>query len=266
MASPDPHNRYSERNIHTMESVYGKGFLSPGGAEEVAQVVAPFAVEGAEVLDIGCGLGGASIALARDHAAGHVTGVDIEPAVLARARDLVAESGLTERVTLYEVPPGPLPFAGGRFDLVYASAVTCHIEDLLPFFVEMRRVLRPGTHFTGAEWFTGRDAAAFAQWDDLLRDRGLNFHFATRESFRAALESAGFEAATFTERSAAISALAARALARVREELRPQLEGALGTEGYESFAHWTASRAEALGKGGIRYGHFRARKPGPACA
>lgn len=266
MTSPPQHNRYSERNIHTMESVYGEGFLSPGGAEEVAQVVAPFAVEGAEVLDIGCGLGGASIALVRDHGASHVTGVDIEPAVLARAKALVAESGLGEHVTLCEVPPGPLPFAGERFDIVYASAVTCHIEDLLPFFVEMRRVLRPGAHFTGAEWFTGRDAAAFAQWDELLRERGLNFHFATWETFRAALESAGFEAATFTERSAAISTLATRALSRVRQELRPELEGALGTEGYESFASWTASRAEALGKGGIRYGHFRARKPGPARA
>ena len=262
MASPHQHNRYCERNIHTMESVYGEGFLSPGGAEEVAQVVAPFAVAETEVLDIGCGLGGASIALVRNHGAAHVTGVDIEPAVLARAEDLVAKSGLAERVTLCEVPPGPLPFAAERFDLVYASAVTCHIENLLPFFVEMRRVLRPGAHFTGGEWFVGRGDTAYSRWDELLRAQGLNFYFVTWEVFRNALEASGFELPTVTDRSEAISALSARALERVRGELRPELESALGTEGYEEFVSWTASRAEALGGSGVHYGHFRARNPG----
>ena len=172
MASPHKHNRYSDSNIHTMESVYGTGFLSPGGAEEVAQIVADLPVEGAEVLDLGCGLGGASIALVRDHAAAHVTGVDIEPAVLARAATLVAESGLSDRVTLRETTPGPLPFENARFDVVYASAVTCHIENLPPFFAEIRRVLRRGGSFTGGEWFIGRNVSAYSQWDDMLREKG----------------------------------------------------------------------------------------------
>ena len=262
MASPHQHNRYSATNIHTMESIYGEGFLSPGGAEEVAQIVAALPVEGMEVLDIGCGLGGASIALARDRGAAHVTGVDIEPVVLARAESLVARAGLAPRVTLREVPPGPLPFAGERFDLVYASAVTCHVEDLLPFFVEMRRVLRPGGHFTGAEWFTGAGGPGYSWWDELLRARGLNFHFVSWEVFRDALCAAGFEAPAFTDRSEVTSSLSARALERVRGELRPELESALGSEGYEAFDSWTASRAAALGEGGVHYGHFRARSPG----
>ena len=266
MASPHKHNRYTARNIHNMESVFGEGFLSAGGVEDVARIVGPLEVEGAQVLDIGCGLGGASFALVRDHGAAHVTGVDIEPAVLARAEDLVAKSGLAERVTLREVPPGPLPFAGERFDLVYASAVTCHIEDLLPFFVEMRRVLRPGAHFTGAEWFVGRGGDAYSRWDELLRARGLNFHFVTWEVFRKALEASGFEVPTFTDRSETISAMSALALERVRGELRPELESALGAKGYEDFTSWTTSRAEALVAGGVHYGHFRARNPGPAGA
>ena len=266
MASPSLHNHYSERNIHTMESVYGEGFLSPGGVDDVARIVARLPVAGGRVLDIGCGLGGASIALVRDHRTAHVTGVDIEPAVLARAQTLVAKSGLAARITLREVALGPLPFAGARFDLAYASAVTCHIVELPPFFAEMRRVLRPGAHFVGAEWFTGRDAAAFAQWDDLLRARGLNFHFATRNAFREALEAAGFEAPAFVDRSAFISEQSARVLERVRGELRAGLESALGAEGYEAFASWTESRAEAIAKGGAHYVHFRACNPGSASA
>ena len=255
---------YSERNVHTMESIYGEGFLSPGGAKEVAQIVAALPVEGAEVLDLGCGLGGASIALAREHGAAHVTGADIEPVVLARAESLVAKSGLSTRVTLREVAPGPLPFAGASFDLAYASAVTCHIEDLLPFFVEVRRVLRSGAHFTGAEWFVGARGAGYSWWDELLRERGLDFHFVSWEDFSHTLVAAGFEAPNFTDRSAATSDLSARALERVRGELRPDLESALGADGYEAFENWTASRAAALGEGGVHYGHFQARNGGRA--
>ena len=261
MAGPAVRNRYDARNVHIMESVYGEGFLSPGGAEEVARVVAPLRLAGAEVLDLGCGLGGASIALARDLGAGHVTGVDVEPAVLERAASLVTGAGLDARITLREIRPGALPFAGGRFDLVYAGAVTCHVEALRPFFAEVTRVLRPGACFAGAEWFTGRDAGAFAQWDDLLRAQGLHFHFVTRDAFREALSSVGFEAASFTDRSDAMSALAARALARVRGELRETIEHTLGAGGCAALARWAASRATALGRGGIHYGHFRARRP-----
>ena len=266
MASPHQHNRYSDSNIHTMESVYGTGFLSPGGAEEVAEIVAPLGIEGAEVLDIGCGLGGASVALVRDHGAAHVTGVDIEGAVLVRAESLVAESGLSERITLREVAPGPLPLGDERFDLVYASAVTCHIEDLLSFFAEMRRVLRPGGHFTGGEWFIGRNTAAYAQWDDMLRAKGLNFYFVSWERFCDALEKAGFETPEFRDRSEAVSALCTRILERVRGELRPSLESSLGRAGYEAFESWAASRRMAVAEGGAHYRHFLARNPGPESA
>lgn len=266
MASPHKHNRYSDSNIHTMESVYGTGFLSPGGAEEVAEIVAPLGIEGAEVLDVGCGLGGACIALVRDHSAARVTGVDIEPAVLARAESLVAESGLSERVILREVAPGPLPLDDGHFDIVYASAVTCHIEDLLPFFTEMRRVLRPGGHFTGGEWFIGRNTAAYSQWDEMLRVKGLNFYFVSWERFRAALEAAGFETPGFRDRSEAVSALCTRILEQVRGELRPSLESSLGRSGYEAFESWAESRKMAVAEGGAHYRHFLARNPDPESA
>ena len=128
----------------------------------------------------------------------------------------------------------------------------------------MRRVLRPGGHFTGGEWFIGRNTAAFSQWDDMLRAKGLNFYFVTWERYREALEAAGFEAPDFKERTDAVSALCTRVLEQVRGELRPELQSTLGTGGYEAFENWSESRAVAVAKGGAHYRHFRARNPGPA--
>ena len=208
-------------------------------------------------------MAGASIALVRDHGAAHVTGVDIEPAVLARAQALVSESGLSERITLREVAPGPLPLDDGRFDIVYASAVTCHIEDLPPFITELRRVLRPGGHFTGGEWFIGHNTAACSQWDDMLRTQGLNFYFVTWERFRDVLQKAGFEAPEFRDRSESVAALCTRILGQIRGELRASLTSSLGPAGYEAFESWAVSRNMAVSEGGALYRHFLARNSRP---
>lgn len=41
-----------------LEEIWGQGFLSPGGPEEVARVVGVHDFKGKSVLDIGCGAGG----------------------------------------------------------------------------------------------------------------------------------------------------------------------------------------------------------------
>lgn len=60
---------YHPRLIGMLEAIWGEGFLSPGGPEEVARLVAGSDLAGKAVLDIGCGAGGIDIALVRSHGA-----------------------------------------------------------------------------------------------------------------------------------------------------------------------------------------------------
>lgn len=85
---------YHGRMIGMLEAVWGEGFLSPGGPEEVARLVAGTDFVGRSVLDIGCGAGGIDIALVRNHGAGYVCGIDVEDTVLAHARALIGREGL----------------------------------------------------------------------------------------------------------------------------------------------------------------------------
>ena len=89
-----------------MESVYGEGFMSPGGATEVIRIVEHIQMDNGRILDLGCGTGGASIALAGHFAACRVTGLDIEPSVRDRARELVDASGFAERIAPQLTQPG----------------------------------------------------------------------------------------------------------------------------------------------------------------
>ena len=129
-------NQYDPVNIAIMEMIYGEGYLSMGGDAEVAAILGADRIDNLQVLDLGCGLGGAAIALVRNHHARRVDAIDIDAAVLERARTLVDQAGLPDQIQLLRFQPGRLPFADHSFDRVFLTAVSCHIEDLVPFFSE----------------------------------------------------------------------------------------------------------------------------------
>lgn len=245
-----------------MEMLYGPGYLSMGGDEEVARIVSSLEVKDKSVLDIGCGMGGAAITLVRDHSATQVTGIDLDSGLLARAGELVDQAGLQDSIELLKIEPGPLPFGAAVFDLVYLTAVSCHIEDLVPFLEEIRRVIRPGGKLVGGEWFIQRENEAYRNWDDMLRERGLNFYFVTHAGFVEALVSAGYDRVAFIDQSARTAELASGYLARSQNELRDSLIERMGEVGFEAHLEWTRIRAEGLARSGSGYGHFVATNPG----
>ncbi len=65
---------YSDEDIIEFEAIFGEGFLSPGGQEEVAKIVENVNLAGKDVLDIGIGIGGPACLLVENHGAARVTG------------------------------------------------------------------------------------------------------------------------------------------------------------------------------------------------
>ena len=97
-----------------------------------------------DVLDIGCGAGTDTLVAAQMVApAGHVTGIDMTPEMLSRARAAAAEMGATN-VDLVEGDVEQLPFAAESFDVAISNGVIDLIPDKDAVFSELFRVLRPG--------------------------------------------------------------------------------------------------------------------------
>ncbi|GHC77662.1 ubiquinone/menaquinone biosynthesis methyltransferase [Nocardiopsis terrae] len=71
-----------------------------------------------------------------------ITGVDLSPGMLARARARAA--GLGSRAELAEGDAHDLAFGDGSFDTVVCTMALCEIPDQRRALAEMRRVLRPG--------------------------------------------------------------------------------------------------------------------------
>jgi arsenite methyltransferase len=99
---------------------------------------------GERVLDLGCGAGTDTlVAVQMVGAHGHVTGIDMTPEMLAKARAAAAEMGVTN-VEFVEGEAERLPFADGSFDVVVSNGVIDLIPDKDAVFAELNRTLAPG--------------------------------------------------------------------------------------------------------------------------
>ena len=96
----------------------------------------------AHLLEIGCGAGFATTALAmRGY---RVDALDSVPTMLKLTGKRLAETGAAERVRLVRGDVRHLPMADNSFDLVFALGVLPWLDDTLAAVREMARVTRPG--------------------------------------------------------------------------------------------------------------------------
>lgn len=119
-----------------------------GSVESFAGVANPFSLgrlqPGERVFDLGSGAGTDSLVAAQMVAPdGHVTGIDMTPEMVAKARAGAAEAGL-DNVEFLEGEAERLPFPAETFDVVISNGVVDLIPDKDAVFSELFRVLRPG--------------------------------------------------------------------------------------------------------------------------
>jgi len=96
-----------------------------------------------KILDVGCGPGTITADLAERVPDGSVTGLDAEPSVLEKARDVARDRGLAN----LEFSTGDvyaLGYPDDTFCVVHAHQVLQHLGDPVAALREMKRVCKPG--------------------------------------------------------------------------------------------------------------------------
>ncbi|MGK8507402.1 class I SAM-dependent methyltransferase [Nocardia asiatica] len=96
----------------------------------------------AQVLDVGCGGGQLAVGLATAGTTLRLTGIDLSPQQVRRARKRGAALG--SRIQFREGSAMELPFPDAAYDAVISSGSIKHWPDQRKGLAEMIRVLRPG--------------------------------------------------------------------------------------------------------------------------
>jgi len=110
---------------------------------------------GERIVDVGCGCGATTIALAQKVGpTGHVLGIDISAPMLARARQ-IAPAGLPADFVLGDATV--YPFQPASFDLLVSRFGVMFFAEPALSFANMRRALRPSARLAFACWREPRE-------------------------------------------------------------------------------------------------------------
>ena len=156
------------------------------------------------VLDVGCGTGSTTVAVARRlGASGRCTGIDISEPMIAAARARAARARAPASFVAADAQTYPLPPAS--FDAIMSRFGVMFFNDMVAAFGNLRRAARPGARLRCVVWRSPADnpfmttaerAAAPLLPDMPVRgpDEPGQFAFADRDRVRRILDDSGWTA------------------------------------------------------------------------
>ena len=253
-------SEYPAHYVDRLEILWGRGFMSPGGPDEVREIVKGIDLADKHVLDIGCGIGGPDLVLCELGAA-HVTGIDVDDALIERARNNAAAAGVAERTAFMRVSPGPLNFPDESLDLVFSKDAILHVDDKAAMFAEIFRILKPGGHFAASDWLCGEGSENTPEWRAYAEQASYTVVAVTAAEVNRVIAEAGFTGIETRDRNRWYAELSRKHMAQIEGELRDELIRASSPEIYERWRKARRAQLAAVEAGAMRPTHLRAIRP-----
>ena len=253
---------YDDALVAVLEAVWGEGYMSPGGPDEIRMIVEGATLTGKAVLDLGCGTGGITRFLAEAYRPARIVGIDVDAGLVARATEGATKAGLGNGPTFQTVTPGPLPFPDSSFDVVFSKDAMVHIADKESLFAEIFRVLRPGGLIAAGDWMSSTDGPFSAAMTDYLEAEGLGFGIGSPAGYQSAMAQAGFCDIRMIDRNEWYRPVAHREYEAVAGPLYDQLVARVGKAFIDHEIEVWRTLTLVVDSGELRPGHLQARKPG----
>lgn len=213
---------------------------------------------GDRVLDVGCGMGGSSILLARRFGC-RVTGLTLSPLQKLWATASAALQGVAKRACFRcaDAEKVHLPDAG--FDVVWNVECSEHLFDKPAFFRRVAGWLRPGGRLALCAWLAGDQPDGDAQVLAVCRGF-LCPSLGTAGDYLDWFGAAGLSQGRFTDLTPQVMQTWDICLDRIRPSWFRFLRSFSGEHMTRFLDHFGALR-DAYRSGAMRYGLFTAEKP-----
>ena len=252
---------YDDTHIKFLETLWGEGFLSPGGGNEVDLIIGGVDLNQKKILDFGCGCGGAILHIAEKYSASELMGVDIEASVINRATRLAATKSLERRTKFQLIERDQLPLKKNSFDVVFSKDALIHVPDKKWIFTQIFRVLKPGGCLIAGDWMTWDRGYRTAEMQEYLDAEGLDFHMSSLGSYNLDLIGSGFVSICLQDRQEWYLAKATKELNSLKNDLNNKIVGILGYKEAQRQIEVWEKMIIVLESGEHRPGHFSAIKP-----
>jgi len=170
-----------------------------GGREATVYALSKLALnEGQHVLDIGCGIGGASRFLASSSGC-QVTGIDLTPDYISVAITLTKMTSLSSKAAFQVASALDMPFERETFDAAITFHVAMNIPDRTALYREIARVMKPGARLCIYDVMKMSEGAlAFpVPW----AETPATSHLVSPREMHALLANAGFAVETSEDRT-----------------------------------------------------------------
>jgi ubiquinone/menaquinone biosynthesis C-methylase UbiE len=109
-------------------------------AQRAIELGPPFS---ARILDAGTGPARIPVLLCQMCPQWQVFGIDLAKNMLQIGSQHVEQAGLQQQIVLELLDAKHLPYQHGHFEMVVSNSLLHHLPEPLPFFLELKRVLKP---------------------------------------------------------------------------------------------------------------------------
>ncbi len=104
-------------------------------------------IDGARLLDLGCGSGTYSVSFAEQGS--HVVALDLSATMISLAQDKARTLGIEADFRVADIRE-PLPFEDAQFDIVFTATALHYVDDIVAFMKEAARVMKPGARLVAS--------------------------------------------------------------------------------------------------------------------
>ncbi len=139
------------------------------------------------ILDVGTGTARIPILIGQQRPEWQITAIDLAENMLKIARENVKKAGLQHQICLEIVDAKQMPYQNGQFDFVISNSIVHHLPEPLPFFQELKRILKPNGGIFLRDLLRPIDIATM---NKLVDNIGLEYDQQQKKLFRDSLNAA----------------------------------------------------------------------------
>ena len=250
--------QYTNEGISKYQMIIGDGFVSPGGIETTEEFSKLLEVKTDDnVLDLGCGVGGAAFYIARKYGC-YVYGIDLSVNMIMCALESAASTGNGDKVSFEVSDASKRDLPGNCYDAVFSRDAFFYVHEKEVLLKKIFNVMRPGGRLVITDYCAGTSNAPTDEFKAYVEERG--YSLTTLSQYETIMKDAGFEVKLVEDRSEQLSRCIEREIERSEHD-KLKFVDALGEETVIRLQKSWRKKLEFVRNGDHKWGLFVAVKP-----